>query len=475
MKNNNVRIPRPPPSIYKDLADHSIFPAQATFDVPSVAHNEYSYTPLDQGQDETRLLSRGQPALIDGQNNYTLRHVSLVQDPEYEALSYTWADVNGRNDKDKHIFIDGHVVRVGANLAAALSQLFSGDVDRKLWIDALCINQTDTSERNMQVSKMSIIYSKATNVVLWLGPEYSNSEGAFRILRSFKDKGLGKTLYQTVGPWNFELIPPDTVIQDIHAIVRLYRRGYWTRSWIVQEVSFAKTIILYCGNERMTWEELMSASEILAEGSSGLMTALTGSSIGHVFYDLFSSGPRILDTGVHTPIGTINEVITRHRTKLVFDPRDRVYSVRSLMAPEKQALIPINYELDAEALFKSVSILIINEEKDLTILAENKTFVGQASIATRDRVSSDLPSWVPEWLITSLPNKIRVDRVTTGGGVVSASGVGSTAECTVEGSKCACFFSPFCSKLSSHGRDTILRSSLYGNDMIITRADNKLS
>jgi hypothetical protein len=38
-----------------------------------------------------------------------------------------------------------------------------------LWVDALCINQEDTTERNHQVMQMGAIYEKAKRVVVWLG------------------------------------------------------------------------------------------------------------------------------------------------------------------------------------------------------------------------------------------------------------------------------------------------------------------
>jgi hypothetical protein len=38
-----------------------------------------------------------------------------------------------------------------------------------LWIDGVCINQTDILERNRQVQLMGEIYSRASCVLIWLG------------------------------------------------------------------------------------------------------------------------------------------------------------------------------------------------------------------------------------------------------------------------------------------------------------------
>jgi hypothetical protein len=40
-----------------------------------------------------------------------------------------------------------------------------------IWIDALCINQTDSTERDDQVRMMSDIYKTAYGVVIWLGED----------------------------------------------------------------------------------------------------------------------------------------------------------------------------------------------------------------------------------------------------------------------------------------------------------------
>jgi hypothetical protein len=41
--------------------------------------------------------------------------------------------------------------------------------DKLLWIDALCIDQENVIERNHQVQQMGEIFSRASNVLAWLG------------------------------------------------------------------------------------------------------------------------------------------------------------------------------------------------------------------------------------------------------------------------------------------------------------------
>ena len=43
---------------------------------------------------------------------------------------------------------------------------------RRLWIDAICINQEDFLERNQQIRLMCSIYSRCKRLLVWLGSEY---------------------------------------------------------------------------------------------------------------------------------------------------------------------------------------------------------------------------------------------------------------------------------------------------------------
>jgi hypothetical protein len=42
--------------------------------------------------------------------------------------------------------------------------------ERILWVDAICINQGDNTEKAGQIQYMAEIYSKASRVIVWLGP-----------------------------------------------------------------------------------------------------------------------------------------------------------------------------------------------------------------------------------------------------------------------------------------------------------------
>ncbi|KAI6794836.1 hypothetical protein KC361_g5342 [Hortaea werneckii] len=88
-----------------------------------------------------------------------------ADDPQqYLCLSYVWGDV-----KDPEtIQVNTQEKSVTRNLHMAMRRLRSLGYHGALWIDALCINQTDIEEKNVQVSRMSSTYAKAQRVFVWL-------------------------------------------------------------------------------------------------------------------------------------------------------------------------------------------------------------------------------------------------------------------------------------------------------------------
>jgi len=99
-----------------------------------------------------------------------LFHASIDNLPGYEALSCTW----GTDPSDRVIHITEGSLAVKPNLEAALRQLRqdptsqTGPGFRRIWIDAICINQDDLDERSHQVMLMCQIYTFSSRLIVWL-------------------------------------------------------------------------------------------------------------------------------------------------------------------------------------------------------------------------------------------------------------------------------------------------------------------
>jgi hypothetical protein len=138
------------------------------------------YSPLSDSN-EIRLLDL-QPRRPGEGIKCTMRHVKLSENPQYEALSYMWGP-----KEHSQIEIDGVVVEVRRNLWNALLELRHEQDARTLWIDAICINQDDISERNHQVTQMGTIYKNSVRCVAWLGPSDSLLNDAFPFMVEAED------------------------------------------------------------------------------------------------------------------------------------------------------------------------------------------------------------------------------------------------------------------------------------------------
>ncbi|VUC23266.1 unnamed protein product [Clonostachys rosea] len=204
----------------------------------------------------------------------------------YAALSYVWGDPN----VTERVTINGSMKNVTTNLASALKRFrnskekTSGDkivgdkssAPLPLWVDAVCINQDDTEERNHQVTHMSVIYSNAAYVLSWFGEPKPGDTGmnlCFEFVHGLA-KALGNDLNSISMRLPLEQVKtgfnwitnqpdlcctqssPDTKNIYWYSLFSLLQSDYWNRIWIAQEIALARSfevVICICGNEQMIY------------------------------------------------------------------------------------------------------------------------------------------------------------------------------------------------------------------------------
>lgn len=143
----------------------------------------YTYSPLLPRPNSIRLLrllpaSRAEDPIHIRIFNYSLTSPARTSHL-YECLSYVWGSVEDK----RTIRVDDAQLAVTRNLDGALRRLRDPDLDRILWVDAVCINQDDLEERANQVQIMAMIYAYASRVIVWLGEEADGSKEAMELLR----------------------------------------------------------------------------------------------------------------------------------------------------------------------------------------------------------------------------------------------------------------------------------------------------
>ncbi|GKZ81956.1 hypothetical protein AnigIFM56816_006486 [Aspergillus niger] len=124
-----------------------------------------SYDKLDPSANQIRLLTICPDENDENPVRASLHTVSLSDTCDFDALSYVW----GATSVSVDISVDDCLVGVTPNLHAFLRRIRQPNTERTVWVDYVCINQNDISERNSQVALMCQIYSNARSVVAWLG------------------------------------------------------------------------------------------------------------------------------------------------------------------------------------------------------------------------------------------------------------------------------------------------------------------
>jgi len=121
------------------------------------------YQPLDKAKREIRICDLNPASQLSAKLECSLRIVPIDEAGKFAAFSYVW----GRESHTDTIYIDGTEHRIKPNLAAGLRRFrarFRQDPRLRIrlisiWVDAICINQDSTEERNHQVPLMKSIFS----------------------------------------------------------------------------------------------------------------------------------------------------------------------------------------------------------------------------------------------------------------------------------------------------------------------------
>jgi hypothetical protein len=95
-----------------------------------------------------------------------LRVINLDDKPRFTALSYVWGAYSPVPD---FITCDNVQVNVTSNCYSALRHLRKKLGKLKIWLDAICIDQSNAEEKSKQIPLMGEIYSRAEWVYVWLG------------------------------------------------------------------------------------------------------------------------------------------------------------------------------------------------------------------------------------------------------------------------------------------------------------------
>ena len=202
----------------------------------SLLKNQFRYRSLDSYNEplRVRLVELLEP-IPGGRVRLTMVEDVDLCEYEYSALSYEW----GEKTLSDEVEVNGSKMSVQRNLYLFLQTLNHKSYAR-LWVDAICIDQTNPRERTHQVSRMGEIYARASRVLAWLGPSCTRDEARFIQMCNSES---------TYTDRNKEHIRHEDEISSI--LKQLCQRRYWSRLWILQELLLNADVMLFCGVDDM--------------------------------------------------------------------------------------------------------------------------------------------------------------------------------------------------------------------------------
>jgi len=212
--------------------------------------------------------------------------------PPFSTLSYTWGAPLNTTKSEEHykegsskIFIikttsgQQHIPLL-KNLYEGLCQLTKSEKPEYLWVDAICINQENETERAAQVTLMGDVYSRCERVIVWLGKDESDLKDFKWLHDTFlphlwqygEARGQESILKAT---WNLDLIKQrlgyDTA-KNWNSYAKFYHERRWfSRAWVMQELTLPPVVTVLAGKSKLDWDDMSTLANIISLNGLGLL------------------------------------------------------------------------------------------------------------------------------------------------------------------------------------------------------------
>lgn len=353
---------------------------------------------------EMRIIEL-QPARFTGSEplHCNLIATKLSDKPSYEALSYAW----GNPVFTESVQSAGNDLAITSSLASALRRLRYNNGVRRIWVDAVSINQQDDTEKNHQLPLMAQIYENSQRVLAWLG---DGDEQTHTAIQQLRELSRSSAIYG-INPesWFNEFEGDDldnhgkmalysSVHQlDFEALYSLLKLDWFHRLWIVQEVVLAPRVTLYCGLDELEFEEFALALRIIrlfikmCGDPFQLTTSQRGSFEYIASFRLMTQRHAVRGAGIQEPY-QILQLVRENANKECKDDRDHIYGCLGLQKDKNDVGIDVNYGENTEGVYYDFALVHLQNNR-IEILYD----AGINRAAGADFEIATLPSWVPDW------------------------------------------------------------------------------
>ncbi|KAK7983327.1 f-box domain protein [Apiospora arundinis] len=350
--------------------------------------NSYPYTPLS--SDEIRYLSVRALDQSVGVVQCDLHQASIKEvEGRLTALSYVWGDASATQT----IQLRGHPFEVTTNLEASLRQFATNPKQQQscLWVDAICINQDDVEERNIQVRRMKDIYSLAESVIAWLGPATHHSHIAMHWLQNISPSEIEDMVKQEdknrmIEAWAY--ICQDDAVETLPDVVQ---RPYWHRTWILQEIILGRKVRLLCGDDEVALEKLSAVCSLMKQYLIHVMSGGERDRFPELYglmMEFFKSGVSTILGFNHTGPRNIAYLVNKFNGYRCSDLRDKVYGLLGICNRSEADIIIPDYNRPVAKVYADTVEAHIRSFGDLEIMAY---------VLFNEKRDPCHPSWVPDW------------------------------------------------------------------------------
>lgn len=324
----------------------------------------------------------------------------MLNHPHYESYYIR----GGGKLPDGVLLLDGTPVNIGGELFRALRRLRDLEKPLRIWIDALCINQSDILERNEHVKTMGQIYANASHVRIWLG-EAIGTESEFQHTLGAVNEALYNLLIKdgllergaSVGEIQWMFVNSTQAAQiEWEKIAEFVDRAWFHRTWVIQEVANAREATIHVGPNEVSWEYL---AEIVSMTRTYHLDYSIADSKGlkAVLMMRLLRAERMEPGTSHATFSflTLLEELRGFQSTL---PIDKLYGIVGLT--EYKNKLTIDYSKSAEQAFTDFAIDQLHTGS-LDILTHC------VDVPSKPQTLS-LPSWVPDWTRPGWVEPLRV-------------------------------------------------------------------
>jgi hypothetical protein len=234
---------------------------------------------------------------------------------------------------------------------------------------------------------MRRIYKRASSVQVWLGEEADNSSLAIDLLTTLGVPPKHAPGEKTI---TYPSFTEAEVMRNWDALRALFKRPWWERVWIRQEIALHRVVKVWCGSKTFNMGILPPALFMLAHISSlGFANTTSHSDSDQEVSLPWDYHPKMLAelrkmAGNGSSWVGLAQLLRLTRSCKATDGRDTVFSVLGLANPELHQLFP-DYRQDLKDVLFSTVKAVLGLEHGIDILG----------VCQNSERKLGLPSWVP--------------------------------------------------------------------------------